>query len=362
MLLAVQRWSTRQALPVRLAVDQGFGTYEDRARYGLWLKVRFPKVGRSAISLRLTPRAIQERYGILTEDRITAVIDASGFAFSDQLGPQRTERFADDVERWKRQRKPVVLLPQALGPFKTERVRSAFQRVVWAADLIYARDAVSQAHLAELDAGRGNLRLAPDFTILVEGVRHPDDAHLAGRVCLVPNTRMLENVSEENRGRYLPFLKRCLSCLAKLELMPYFLLHSSGDDDVFQELQATVSSPLDIVRASDPIRIKGMLGTASLVIGSRFHALVGALDQAVPSIATGWSHKYEMLFRDYGCPEHVVPLTATQNELSTLISVCTQGASRASLVDSLSRASEDLRSQIRKMWTEVDAVLGLNRV
>jgi polysaccharide pyruvyl transferase WcaK-like protein len=47
-------------------------------------------------------------------------------------------------------------------------------------------------------------------------------------------------------------------------------------------------------------QVKSIISHLDLLIGSRFHALVGALSSHVPVVALGWSHKYVELLRDVG--------------------------------------------------------------
>ncbi len=81
---------------------------------------------------------------------------------------------------------------------------------------------------------------------------------------------------------------------------PFFLVHESRNDRAIAERVSARLGGVPIVEESDPLAIKGILGACKASVGSRFHGLVSALSQGVPALAVGWSHKYRMLFRDYG--------------------------------------------------------------
>lgn len=109
---------------------------------------------------------------------------------------------------------------------------------------------------------------------------------------------------------------------------------------------------------SCPVQLKGVLGTARPVVGSRFHALVGALSQGVPVLAIGWSHKYDELLRQFDCPECLLTVHVAaklKDQLTTLV----ESPTREDLVARIQAAGQRLRSQIDAMWGEVDRVLGM---
>jgi colanic acid/amylovoran biosynthesis protein len=361
MLIAVQEHYLPCAPAVRLAVDHTFGEYSERARYGLWTRPVASKLGWSAWTTQLMPRPVRNACGLVLEKDIDVVIDAAGFAFGGQLGPRRCEKFASDVRRWKQQGKKIVLLPQALGPFDTPRLQKAFREVLSAADLVYARDRASFAHCAELEAPSANLRLAPDFTNLVAGELPPGFEPHSRTAYIVPNHRMVEKTDESAGKSYLPFLTQVVQELRRLDLSPSILLHDVGVDETLVEpLQRSLSAPIPVLREPDPRRLKGILGCARVVVGSRFHALVGALSQGVPCLGVGWSHKYEMLFEDYGCAECLVPLTATCEEIRGLLSRMAADPDRSQAVAGLQRASAKQLQRTIAMWSEVDALLGID--
>lgn len=361
MLIAVQEHYRSCAPAVRLAVGHTFGEYAERARYGLWTRPIATKLGWSAFSIPLIPRPVRNACGLVSEKDIGVVLDAAGFAFGGQLGPRRCEKFACDVKRWKQQGKKIVLLPQALGPFDTPRLQKSFREVIYAVDLVYARDRASFAHCAELVGNTENLRLSPDFTNLVAGELPPGFEPHSRTAYIVPNHRMVEKTAESARNGYLPFLTHVVHELRRLDLSPSILLHDVGVDETLVEpLQSSLGKPIPVLREPDPRRLKGILGCARVVVGSRFHALVGALSQGVPCLGVGWSHKYEMLFEDYGCAECLLPLTATGDEVRNLLSRMATDPDRSQTVARLQLASAKQRQRTVAMWSEVDALLGID--
>lgn len=358
MLVAIQQHFRAISGGVKLAVERWFGSYEERTSYGLYHKLSATKFGRSALAIRLMPESFRRAYGLVAEADIDAVLDASGFAFGDQHGPEPCERMAEKMRRWKRQGKPVVLLPQAFGPFSSTRIQDSFRQVVALADLVFARDPESLEHVQALSPGNDRVKLAPDFTCLV-AAKAPSQPLPPGRLgVLVPNRRMLEKTAAETAARYVTFMSDCVAALSRCGLEPLLLIHDTGDDRALAEQIARESGrAVPIIEEPDPCVLKGILGRAHLVISSRFHALVSALSQAVPCLATGWSHKYDALLADYGCPEWVVPVNLPGDELACSIRRLTEEPSRSEIVARLSAAAERQRRLAEAMWREVDSVL-----
>ncbi|ARA94415.1 hypothetical protein AWN76_015480 [Rhodothermaceae bacterium RA] len=358
MQVALQEHLRRRDPGVVLAVPGDFGSFEERAQYRLRYMLPPLRKGRAWLALQLLPMSLRRSFGVVVEDEVDAILDASGFAFGDQHPLQRTVRFAEDVERWRRQGKPVVLLPQALGPFEQPAMRAAFARVMRAATLVYARDPVSLEHARSVAPDAQNLRLAPDFTNLVKPLE-PEEIGSLNRACIVPNQRMIEKAtSREEADAYVPLLGTVVRAVEAHGVEPVLLIHGAHDTPLVEGVQQHLGRSLPVIEERDPVRIKAELGRSRLVVASRFHALVSALTQGVPAIATSWSHKYEMLFADYGCPDLVLPVPADAEQVHAAVTR-TLGPEREGLVGTLQARAGAFMAQMRDMWQEVDGVLGI---
>lgn len=359
MLIAIREHFAAHHPDVRLAVDQFFGTYAERAKYGLLQKIALNGWGRSRIAVELMPHEFRRAFGLVRGDDTDMLLDASGFAFGDQHPPERTVRFADQVEAAKQAGKTVILLPQALGPFEEPVIRDAFARIVEAADLVFARDDISMEHAREAAGTPDHLLQAPDFTNLVQPAR-PGKSEASDRVCIVPNQRMVEKATTtEEADAYVPLMASCIEAVRDAGLRPVLLLHGEEDADLAAAINHRADRTVPLHKEDDPVALKQYLGESHLVIASRFHALMGALSQGVPSIGTSWSHKYEMLFDEYGCPEMLLDVTADAEAIRTRVNRAT-GSRRAEVAGRVQRCAVALKEETEAMWTRVDAVLNRN--
>ena len=306
------------------------------------------------------PKKLREMYGLILDKDIDVVIDAAGFAYSDQWGLDNCKELARSSRRWKNKSTKVILLPQALGPFEKHEIQKWVK--IWAenADLIFAREMDSYVHLTNLVGVQPKIKLYPDFTNLIKGTL-PDGYDPSNkRVALVPNYRMIDKTAKNESEGYLPFMINCAKYLVAQGAKPFVLVHEGVNDKALAEQISEAVGGIPIVRETNALHIKGILGTCDATIGSRFHGLVSALSQGVPSLATGWSHKYVRLFEDYDFKEGIISVLDTEEELHMKIDLVLKTNTALSLKQKLNEKSNELKNISNKMWdivfSEMDTI------
>lgn len=339
---------------VTFAVTPWFGSITDRLRYNLATKLNpIKKFGRSQIALKLLSDSFLKSHGLVQDQDLDGVLDISGFAFGDQHPAKRTLEFAEQVHAWKSLGKPIALLPQAFGPFENSEIRAAFAKVYQDVDLIYARDKVSYQHLQDSFGESSKLRLSPDITIGLQSEIAATDK--SEEVFIVPNARMLDKSDKSQAEKYVPLLATCIQRVMDLDHKAVFLLHDTKEDKLLlPKVHALLGTEIEAIEISDPVQLKKKIGTAKLVIGSRFHALVSALSSSVPVLATGWSHKYEMLLEDFGCPDAILSLDDSEARIQELVTSNLDADVQKTTIGTLNDRGSTLREQIHTMWNEVD--------
>ena len=370
MAYAVSREFSAWGKDHRPSAHLGIGTFADRRAAGLdthlWItnRQRDKLPGAAALLAgagNALPTKLLRRRDMVSDREVDVILDASGFAFSDQWGPGKAEKMALLCHRWRASGKRIILLPQAFGPFSTARTRDATTAILKSADLVFARDERSFDELNGLHADPAKVRLAPDFTNLVEALPRQDATYLVGRSCVIPNTRMIDKTAGGTSDAYLDFLVRVIGGLVDRDEKPFLLIHEKTDGPLAEQLRALVldrlAIDLDVVSRSSALELKAIIGSCRFVVGSRFHGLVSALSQAVPCIATGWSHKYTELFRDYGIEDHVVPVTSTADEALALLSRYQSPQVYQSVRNQLSGRASTQKDAARAMWEEVRATV-----
>ena len=160
--------------------------------------------------MSLIPRYLRDLYGIVLDKDIDVVFDASGFAYGDSFGLEPTKNLLIASRRWKNQGSKLILLPQAFGPFTSNKIRNFMAEIIDNSEVIFARDRISYENLISLSSNNSKIKLAPDFTNIVKSEIVPNAKMFEGRFCIIPNEQMLRKASKQEALKYIPFMAKCL--------------------------------------------------------------------------------------------------------------------------------------------------------
>jgi colanic acid/amylovoran biosynthesis protein len=169
---------------------------------------------------------------------------------------------------------------------------------------------------------------------------------------------MIDKTDSETSALYLPFMKMCARYLEAKGVKLMILIHE-GEKDLHlgNEISKCTNEEIPIIQESNPIYIKGILGSCAATIGSRYHGLVSALSQGVPSLATGWSHKYEMLLKDYDFLEGLLDVHFDEKQLGAKLDMIIDEQRNKLLSEKLLKKSEQLKQKVEQMWQEVFSII-----
>jgi polysaccharide pyruvyl transferase WcaK-like protein len=359
MLLAVMDKISSSIENVKFTLVPGNGCpYEKYARLGI-----YPKASLNKFSIQwgafaeFIPAKLRSRYGLITDSEVDIILDISGFAYSDQWGDKSSLVMANAVKRWKKDGKKIIMLPQAFGPFSTTSIKTSIKTIAEKSDLVFARDKESYANITDLTGELPHIKSAPDFTNLLEG-KVPSHFDSTNKFCIIPNYRMIDKTSGEAGKNYLKFLADTTSYLLENNCQVFILIHSIEKDlRLAEEINETVNHKIETVVEEDPIFIKGIIGNSQAVISSRFHGLVNALSQGVPALATGWSHKYQMLLEDYNFTEGLLSVDDSPEKLKSSLDMIIKPETRRNIAETIKESSKIQKESVLKMWDEVLKVI-----
>jgi colanic acid/amylovoran biosynthesis protein len=337
----------------RVVTEPGPGELREAARAGAVRTVL--RLVRNGLVARLVPERILEERGHVLASWICLLLDCSGYAYGDVWSTPRTRRREAYYEKLRRAGSRIVMLPQALGPFQEKAMKQASRALFRHVDLVYARDPTSYEHARSLGVDEGKLALSPDISHLVKGVPPPQPEMWLKRVCIVPNARMSDKTDLRTSRAYGNFLLRCAGRVRERGLEPCLLLHESNDRPLAEEVQGAFDNPLPIID-EDALTSKGILGACHAAVSSRYHGLVSALSQGTLVMGTSWSHKYEELFRAYGCERYLVSPLAEAETVDARLSELLDPQSRSVLREGLKERALDQKAKVRAMWERIEAL------
>ena len=270
----------------------------------------------------------------LSETQLFVAI-AGGDSFSDIYGLRRLLYVALPQILVLVLGRPLVLLPQTYGPFKTPPARWLARFILRRARRVYSRDLDGLQVIRDLlprkqvpahfgyDMGFALEPLPP-----ADPTRHRLQQLKASGLLVGVNVSGLLCIGGYNRANMFGLAAdyRGLICalitflIAELGCQVLLIPHVLGDDtasesdvvacrEILGQLQETLGARLHFFDVGfDQHETKFLIGQCAFFIGSRMHACIAALSQGVPALGLAYSHKFAGVLDSIGMGSSVVDL------------------------------------------------------
>ncbi|WP_439583475.1 polysaccharide pyruvyl transferase family protein [Dyadobacter bucti] len=321
--------------------------------------------GRLLLKFWKYPKALLSRLGVPYNFRIFSVhnptdadivLDAGGFQFSDQWKHtgEYLERIESYYKRLKENGTKVVLLSQAFGPFKTDSGKKCAEVLNKYIDVFIAREVVSRDYLIEAGVDQSKIWLYPDFTISASGVFPEQYAFAKNQVCIIPNQKMLTHANMTEQV-YVDLNRKMIEEIKKSGKNVFLLNHEGkGDLEICKKISGQFEDgQLKVITGLNAKEIKGVIGQSYIVISSRFHGVSSALNQGVPCLSTSWSHKYELLFKDFEINNSILdledPIEISLNKIKAYL----DPVSNKKIREHLEVKKVAIKDSVDRMWNDI---------
>ena len=238
--------------------------------------------------------------------------------------------------------KPLVLLPQTLGPFNGASAQAIAKYILRRAELVYSRDHAGVKlgeQMLAANGAAGKVRFCYDVGFALDPMP-PQQVDVVGlEFSPKPPTILVGlNVSgllfmggytRRNmfgfKVEYPKLVYDLIDFLVEQKeyevlLVPHvFGRHDESDEKVcarlYEALKDRYPGRIGWVRGSyDQSEIKHVIGTCDFFIGSRMHACIAAVSQNIPTVPMAYSDKFLGVMQTIGIESNVVDLRKMDEE------------------------------------------------
>lgn len=299
---------------------------------------------------------------------------AGGDSFSDIYGLSRFFYVALPQVLVLLMGKPLVQLPQTIGPFASKLPRAIARGILKHSSLIYSRDYPGLLETREILGISGKnerIRFCYDMGFVLDPVKPREfsieasvldlprniDApctvglNISGLLYMGGYTRAnmfgLKADYKELVGEIIEFL--ITRKKARVLLVPHVFggpEHTESDstvcERVYSQLKPKYGEGLSFLSGFyDQGEIKHMIGKCDFFIGSRMHACIAALSQCVPAVPIAYSRKFIGVMESIGVESYVADPCALES---------------GAILDIIDKAFEDRAAIAEKLRAQMPAV------
>lgn len=247
------------------------------------------------------------------------VVDTgAGDSFTDGYGWKRLLLMQHVARQVQRQRIPMIMSPQTIGPFDTARGKAAARRTMDYATAVIARDSVSANAAFELTGHEVPLATDVVFALDQSTPTQGRDVIFNASGLLWENDRF--GARDQYRALLVSLIDRLLDAKVSISVMAHVLDNPTIDNDcrAIEGLREIYGTRLEYLVPDSLTDAREMLAGSKLLIGSRMHACLNAISQGVPALPLAYSRKFGPLFADLGW-RYNFPIADAASDVETIV-------------------------------------------
>jgi polysaccharide pyruvyl transferase WcaK-like protein len=212
---------------------------------------------------------------------------------------------------------PTVKAAQALGPFQSVPNKWLAPLVLRHVKTVCARGARTREHLDSL-GGVNSIDVADLAFSLDEAASFPEAVSVAlGTVnkdfIVVMPSAVVRGIYESSGGNYVSAMAALVVDIRQLTGRSVVIAPHSyraglpegrmNDGPVCREVAAACSGDTQVLGLDFDLtagELRHLVAHSSILVTSRFHAMISGLATSTPTVVVGWSHKYKEVLDDFG--------------------------------------------------------------
>lgn len=289
--------------------------------------------------------------GIKLLKEVDYILDiGQGDSFADIYGKKRFA-YIDDIHIAARLlNKPYCLLPQTIGPFDDEKIRSKAIKSIEKATLVMVRDKQSLDYVNKIAPKQKSVCEYIDVAFFMPYKKlefSKDFIHVGLNIsALLWNGGYTQDNQFGLKGDYQSVVRSLIDFFLSMQNVKLHLIAHVVDAerliendyavnyDLWMEYERNprlVLAPL----ALTPIDVKGYIAGMDFFMGARMHATIGAFSSGVPVVPMAYSRKFNGLFIDTLQYPHLADLkTTSETEVLDIVKdAFTKREELASIID-----------------------------
>lgn len=256
------------------------------------------------------------------------MVDISGYALSSQFNPEHSLNYASRIKIAEKYDIPFYIMPQSFGPFDYEpSIQEEMDRLIGNSlrypKVVYAREQEGYELLKKRYDLKNNLRFSMDSVLLNQEInlrnvfkevpelrKFPEVSGIA----IIPN---MKNFAHGNTNDIMDTYQVIIDYLIKQNKKVYIVRHSYEDIAACEMIKEQYKTEESVVLIKDDMScldFDELVTQFDFIIGSRFHSIVHAYKNAVPSIAIGWATKYHELLEAFDQSDYIFDVRSKINK------------------------------------------------